>query len=465
MITILRSFRRGRAARLAACSVLGFSLSSCNLDVFDPDIITPESLGGPESIPVAIAGLVGDFQLAYDDYVLYAGLFTDEFILAGTFPTRQQVDFRTVDTNNISLNSDLWEQIHTNRFSADNAVATLQPLVGDPEFEADQELINQGVAFGQFYGAYSRVMMAEMFCASILGGGREEEINYEGAPVSPTERMQDALALFQQAEASATAAGEADVATAARVGQARAQMFLGNYSQAASVAGTVDPDFEFVAEYSSNLPAQYNEVYTFTYGDSQVLRWTVGDGSEASRNFERFAFYDEWSDVGLLDPDPPFPTFSSFDATIEVHLQLIYGGGEPPPSANGQRAPIFSSTGFEADIMRAEAAYRSGDLAGAAVIINNRLTTGDNPYGKEFAPVAFTGTFESDIREIGRAYEAGMWLTGHRLHFFRRVFLNDGLDLWWPGHPGSDTTFPIPQQEIDNNPDVSQGCASGPPWN
>jgi hypothetical protein len=56
------------------------------------------------------------------------------------------------------------------------------------------------------------------------------------------------------------------------------------------------------------------------------------------------------------------------------------------------------------------------------------------------------------------------WLTGHRLGFVRRVLRNDGVDLYPPTQPGSDTAFPMVQQELDNNPDVSVACPSGPPW-
>jgi hypothetical protein len=239
-------------------------------------------------------------------------------------------------------------------------------------------------------------------------------------------------------------------------------MFLGNYSQAASIAATVDPDFVFVAEYSSNDPSQYNGVYEWTYGDGHTLRWTVGDGTEPSRNFEKFAFYDEWVAVGLIDPDPG-GAFVPFNTSVAVQLQLIYGGGGSPPNAIGQAAPIMIASGFEADMIRGEAAYRSGDMAGAEAIINARITTGDNPFGKAFAPVVFTGDFATDIAEIGRAYLSGLWLTGYRLGFVRRVIRNDGVDLY-PVTPGSDTAFPMSEQEIDNNPNASQVCPSGPPW-
>ncbi len=463
--------KRSRAVVLVGLAMLAVGLSSCSLDVFDPDVVSPEDVSDPASLPIAVTGAIGDLQFALDDYVLYSGLFTDEFILAGTFPTRQEVDERRINFTNTTLNTELYELMHSSRFSADNLVASAQSLVGNPD--ADQDLVQFAIANGQYAGAYIRMLFAEMYCESIFGGNNEEDPGFEASPLDPTTRLQEAVSLFQAAQASAAASGLSNLALAARVGEARSQMFVGNYSAAAAAVATVDPDLIYISEYSSNTIAQYNEVYNFTYSDgNQVLRWTVGDGLVASRFNEAWPFFDEWVELRLIEPDPDQVTFTSFDSSIPVKLQMIYpppgplGNPQSPPTAQGQGSPITLATGFEADLMEAEAAYRAGDLAGAAALINSRLTTGDNPHGKAFKPVAFTGDFASDIGEIGRAYAAGTWLTGHRLGFMRRVLRNDGVDLYPAGKPGSDTAFPMTKQEVDNNDSISTACSNGgPPWN
>jgi hypothetical protein len=426
--------------------------------VFDPDIVTPEDVADPASLPLAIAGVVGDWQLQHGPYTRYSGLLVDDFLLSGTFTTRREVDFRGINVDNSTLNGSMYEIIHVVRFSADNLAEQAQGLLGDPE--ADPDLVNEAIAVGQFYGGYARIFLAEAWCQSILGGGVPEAINYESAPILSDERMQQALTLLQAAEGSATAAGLSDLADAAQIGQARANVWLGNYAQAASAVQGVSPGFEYVSEYSSNDASQYNDVYQFTYGDIQLIRWTVGDGTQIERNFEAFPYYDEWVDAGLIDPDPPGWAIAQ-DPNIAVHLQLIYGSGIAPPNATGQTAPILIASGFEADMYRAEAAYRAGDLAGAEAIMNARLTTGANPHGATFDAVDLTGELAGDIAEIARAYAAGTWLTGYRLGNLRRFVRNDSVDLYPQGHPGSDYSFPITKQEVDNNPDVSQGCQSG----
>ena len=451
--------RRRGVARFAGITVLAAVLSSCSLEVNDPDVVTPEDVSDPASLPIAITGVVGDWAFAHGPYTRYAGLLVDDFMHAGTFPSRQQVDTRLVNPDNGSLTDGLYELIHVVRFSADNLVESAQSLVGDPD--VDQDLVSEAIAIGQFYGGYARILLAEGYCHSILGGGDPENPNYESAPVLPDARMQDALSLLQAAEASATAAGLSDVATAAVVGQARALVFLGNYAQAATTVAGVPEGFEYMAEFSSNVPAQYNDVYDFTYGDFNFIRWTVGDGTAPERNFEKFAYYDEWVDAGLIEPSPDPTWATAQNSSIAVHLQLIYGGGNAPPNAAGQAAPILVASGFEADMYKAEAAYRAGDLAGAEAIINDRLTTGDNPYGAVFNAVDLTGTLSDDIAELARAYSAGTWLTGYRLGNLRRFVRNDSVDLYPSVQPGSDYSLPVVKQELDNNPDINQACPSG----
>jgi len=435
------------------------SVVGCGLDVTDPDIVEPEDVyNDPNSVPIIIAGLVEDFQSSLDSYVLFSGMFVDEFIHSSTYPNEIRVDRREIIPGEVR---EPYPQLHASRMSADAALLAFESMQEDPA--ADPDLLRRGLAYALYYGAYARLLLAEMYCQSILGGGDPAAVGFEPAPLLPDERMREALVRFAQAEEAAGAAGMRDLAMAARIGRARAHMWLGEYSAAASLIAGVDPEFRFLAWYSSNSFIQWNYVYAYTHGDVVEIRYTVGDGSAPTRFLERFAFYDEWVDAGLIDPEPG-PAFQTFDATIPVSLQLIYGGGQPPPNATGRAAPIIIASGFGAAIMQAEAEYRAGDLAQAELLINERLTTGLNPHGKVFTPVRFTGDFVADIREIGRAYSAGLWLTGHRLGFMRRVLSNDGVDLYPAEQPGRDTAFPLMLQEVDNNPSVDEACPTGPPW-
>ena len=452
--------------RVAAATLLVTLFAACSSGGGLVDLVPEDETEDPSdmgSLATAITDVIDDFTLALDNYARYSGLLIDEFVLAGTFSGRREVDERAIDSDNSVLTDDLYVPIHRARFSADFLAAAAESLIGDAN--QDQDVVDEAIVVGQLYGGYVRVLLAELYCQSILGGGDSTALVFEAEPLSPDARMSDALDLLQAAEANAAASGFADLAQAARVAQARAHMWLEEYSQAASVAASVDPDFLFESEYSSADPARYNDVYAYTYGDFQVIRWTVGDGLQPERNLERFAFYEEWADLGLIEPEPG-QAFAALDPAIQVHLQLIYGQGQDPPAAVGQAASILLGSGFEADIMEAEAAYRTGDRPLAAQIVNSRLTDPSaNPHEKEFSPVSFTGNLALDLAEIGRAYSAGTWLTGHRFGFMRRVLRNDGVDLFPSAQPGRDTAFPVVKLELDNNDGIGQACPSGPPWN
>lgn len=423
------------------------------LDTNDPDNVEPSDLADPASIGTLINGFIGDFSIASENYALYTGLFTDEFILSGTFPTRKEVDDRDIVPDNATLTGAMYTNIHVALQQADKAVPVLEGFQGQEG--VDEDRVAEGIALAQYYGAYMRVMLAEAYCQSILGGP-----DGEAAPVLPAARIQEALALFQTAEQSAAAAGRSDVETAARVGQARAHLWLRDFSQAATVASQVPSNFTFMADFSGNDPSQYNDVYTFTYGDQQSLRWTVGAGTEPARAMEKFAYYDEYVALGLILEQPA--NFTSFDSSIEVYLQTLYGDGLVPPSGPGQTADIIMASGYEADLIEAEALVRAGDAMGAAAIVDPILA-GANPTGLTFTPSNFTGDLASDLAEIARARAAALWLTGERFGTMRR-FLDDNVDLF-PDRSGNDTAFPVVQQELDNNPNISAACPTGKPFN
>lgn len=421
--------------------VVGLALvaAACDLDVNDPDVVTPEQSAGPSAVRNNINGAIGAFQEAFDGYVRYSGLLNDEFIAAGTFPTHEEVDERRINPDNSSVTQftatgdgnttgdGLYEPLQAAREQADEIVSRFRQSLDDPEFADVQDDLREGIATGLYLGAYTRVLLGELYCASVVD---------EGAALSSDDRIAEALALFEEAEAAADEAGIAELADASLVGQARALVWLGDHGGAASVVSGVGTDFEFLARYSSNTPNEENEVNTFTDGLSFTsLRWTVGAGDSPDRFEEEYAYFDEFVAAGLIDPDPGL---EAFDAAIPVALQLKY------PTAGSD---IPAATGWEARMVEAEALVRAGNAAAAAAIVDPLLED------RGFSASAFNGELENDLRELARARAVGLWLTGTRQGTLRRL-LRDGVDLFPQGKPGTDVSFPIPQQELDNNPNL-----------
>lgn len=452
--------RFAKGASLAVCAAVLAGVAGCDspLEVEDPDVVTPEILEGPEAVERRLNGMVGDFQEFYDGWVLYTGLFTDEFILAGTFPTRIRVDRRDVQSNpeNSSLNDHqpdpgLYEPLHISLRSADGVVEDFQGALEDPAFSEVTADLREGIALGQLYGGYLRIFLTEGYCHSITSG--------ESAPLLPDERAEEALALLREAESSAEQAGLADVADAARVGQGRALMWLGRPGDAADAVSEVPDDLFLAAEYSANTTDQFNEIYALTFGDRLALRWTVGDGDDDPRENEEWLHLGEWVDQGLLE----LTDIPATEIGVDVTRQLVHTN----PST-----PIPIATGWGARMIEAEAELRNGNDVIAEGIVNDLLTSpGLNPLTQvnpdldldDFQQVDFNdGGFapETDLPQLARARAAGNWMSGQRQGYFRRWRTGDGVDLY-PDHSprgADDISFPITQQEIDNNDAVDSGC-------
>jgi len=420
-------FRRtGRLIGFLAIFLLALPGTGCDdlLEVEDPVNLTPDDLTGGAPVDLTVNGIRGAFQEMMDNYVMHTGMMTDEFILAGTFPYRAEIDERATLTNNSGLLNELYNPISVTRFMADTGVVILEEAEGRPGL--DEAEVRQGLALAKYYGAYSRMLLAESFCESPIASG---------PPLSSDERMQDALQAFQEAEAAAQTAGDSNLAGAARLGQARAQLWLGDYGAAASLAGQVPSDLAFYAHYSGNSVAQYNRVADVTHALDDTYRWTVGDGSLEFTAFERWPYFDEWVQLGLLVPRPDL---ESFNPSVPVVLQMKYASADDP---------IPVATASEARLIQAEVLLRNGDPDAASAIVNDLRETN---WGLD--PILFSGNLSEDLPILVRERARELYLTGERIGTFRRLIASDGIDMFPTGKLGNQTCFPIPERETDTNP-------------
>ena len=439
-------------------------LPACNgiLDIDQTGIIVFEDVeaSGPAAVPALVNGMVGNYQEAVDDVIRYSALLTDEMILSGTFETRLEVDRRRIQAKNATLAGAMYTPLHQARMQADTTVELLQNRLQDSAFEEVLDQLHEGIALGKLYGGFSRIWMAELYCWSILTG-----MFPESSPLMPDDRMSQALTFLQEAETQAAMAGLEEIRLAAIAGQARAHLWLRNFPQAAALAAAVPRDFVHWAEFSQNDPSQYNEMYMFTWGDIQAIRWTVGDGTRPTRGNERWEHFDEFISLNLLEFEPE--GFTAFSSVFPVSLQGLY---------NRADSRVLMASGAEAMLIRAEAAVRSGQTATAELLLNDlrsdyslRATVqwGVDPpdSGDELVDLTLAGTFTQDLRTVAAERARELWLTGDRLTTSRRLRLDPtvNIDLFPPVKTrisgGDDIAFPIVQLELDNNPNLGSGNA------
>ena len=394
----------------------------------------------------------------------YSALLADEMILAGTFPTRVQVDHRRINPNNSSVDGDMYTPLHQARLQADTVVYLFEQRLDDPVFEPAAAGLREGIALGTFYGGYTRLWLGELFCWSILTGMVQET-----APLMPDARVQQAITMLEEAETLAEAEGLEDYRLAAIVGQARGHLWLGNYGTAATLASEVPTSHVLWAEYSANDPAQYNKVYALTHGDTESVRWTVGLGTEGLRGNEEFPHWQEFVDLNLIDINPP--GVSPFNTSIgNIGRQLIYS--QP-------QADVLVASGVEARLIEAEVAVRNDETGAAETLLNDlradysfraTVTWGVQPpaAGNELEDLTLAGDLEADLRTVAAERARELWLTGDRAVTSRRLRWDPtvDIDLFPPKEQlaagGDDIAFPIVLRELENNENLAVGDACPP---
>ena len=448
MMMKLNRIARGSGKAIALSGLL----LACNvdtlLDVPDPDVATPESVLAKAALPAVLAGAIGDFMVAYnatgDGQLSTVGLFTDELIWAETFPTRFEVDVRSIQNTNSSMET-LFRNLHRARISALRAAsgyAALDPTNVAPYAEALNLEATTYLYFGENYCNGVPFSRLDDAGAPVYGG-----------PITNDSMFTIATALFDSAitvlgTASTTAAN--NQRNFARIGRGRALLDRGQYAAAATAVAAVPTNFSYTINHSSNTARQNNGLWSLIF---EGRRFSVGQNEGVNGLPYR-------TDAAAGDPRIPNAlgtgTFSTgFDGTTALFTQLKYPLRDSP-------APVV--TGAEARLIEAEASLQAGTFATAGtggLAILNALRATTTP---ALAAVADPGTAAGRENLVFRERAYWLWLTSHRLGDMRRLVRQYGRteDAVFPtgtffkgGVYGDDMNFPIPFDE-QNNPSATQ---------
>jgi len=447
-------------------------LASCNdpLRVTIPDIVQPGQLGDSASLGTVRAGVLGDFSIAYtgdhpdgsggtggEGVIMYGGLLADEWINSETFPTRIEVDARTIQVTNADV--DLWyRRMHQARNSAEKAAAQFAQFSFAPTDPGHAEMLT--------LAGLTYVFFAETWCSGVpISHLKADGSIAYGVPLTTHQILDTAIARFDAAIAATT---DPDMTAFASVAKARALIDSGGYAAAGALAATVPTSFAYVQEHSENTDRQNNGVFNGNFPDQ---RYAVAD-SEGVNGFPFRSVADrrtQWYDPGI----------TGFDNATELWTQKRYGS---------RKTSITVATGVEARLIQAEAALQAGDtLAGGqflAQLNDPRANAAGRAY---FDPSPFipsdttTGgpigvlpaLTVADIASAGGAVKLlfaerarWLWLTAHRLGDMRRLVRPIPLGGYglaantvFPTGPyfkvnfanyGTDVNFPVPITEKQN---------------
>ncbi len=434
--------------------------AGCNdpLRVSIPDIVTPAQLGDSAALATVRAGVLGDFSIAYtgdhpdgsggtEGVIMYGGLLADEWINSETFPTRIEVDARTIQVTNADV--DLWfRRMHQARTSAEKAASRFAQFApttaGYPEM-----LTLAGLTY---------VFFAETWCSGVPIShlNADGSLTY-GQPLTTVQILDTAIARFDKAIAASTDPGMTAFAT---VGKARAVLDTGGFAAAGALAATVPTGFAYLEEHSENTDRENNGVFNGNLPDG---RYAVAD-REGVNGFPFRSVADPRTT--WFDPGGP-----GFDNATELWTQQRYGG---------RKAPITVATGVEARLIQAEAALHVNDTVTflaqlndpRAVNVGARAYFDPNPFVPSDATTRPIGALPSltvaDITAAGGTVNLlfnerarWLWFTAHRLGDMRRLIRQYGrvANTVFPtgayfkvnfANYGNDVNFPIPITEKQN---------------
>ena len=414
MTTLRRAVSRtliGGALLVGASACSDKFLAVTNPNVIDASTVDPSSTANSLA-----ASAQQNLAAAYGWLIMYSSYFTGENNVSDTFPTRNEFGFRNVSDLNGSLNADLWDPL--------SRTAASSKIVLDLDLPTPATSIN--LTRGAMVRGFSTLFMANDFCTGTLSSGPE---------LTTAQLLDTAIFWFGKSidvgRANATADGIA-LANASLVGRARAKLQKGDKAGAVADAGAVAAGFNYNLTYTDDLNNR-------TRLSNRLWQFTFDRGSMSVSA----AFQVDDPRVKWLPP-----------AQHKLVPQDVVPGGffiqQKNPAYN---SPIRLASKIEADYIAAEA---SGLASQQLALIAAQRAANQQP--------VYTGPVDdaSVLTELYDQRAREFFLEGKRLGDFRRnpaatrFVPVTGTPYFKPGYGnvGSQTCYPIPRAERDNNPNL-----------
>ena len=440
-------YRRAWLTTLGSSLVLPLAVTLACRDITslkqeNPGSASAGTLYVPANALLLTNSALTDFECAYNRYVIGSGLFTDELSVGIAQSANFDYDARRVPTsgpygtNNCGAPPTIGAPSSTQQpgiyTPLSVARATNDTILAKLEGWTDAEVPNRTKLIGQAatYAGFSLILLGEGMCTAAINLGPE---------IQPSALFNEAIARFDKAIASATLAGDNATLNLALLGRARAKLDAGgapNLASAASDAALIPPTF--VASTSANAvdPRRQNAVFVHISQNS-------------------------FSTVDPSYRNVPVPGGTTQDPRVAVTDLNRNGTASGTriflPTKDGTNAtPVRLASYAEAQLIIAENAAATGDLAAAATAINNaRARTAGLP-----AYTLASGATAADVRaQIIEERRREFFVEGHRLGDIRRYGLPfvpaAGAPYPFLGTYGALTCFPLPDVERINNPTIS----------
>ena len=395
------------AAGLAACSDI--------VTVTNPGPIADAALTTPDAVPGFVTGMSGDLSNALDELVRITGIASDELAHGGSY-TGEGLWYRGIIKPE-DINSQ-WALMQRARWVAESGIERIKAL---PGYTYDTD---PAAARANLLAGFANRLLGENVCRAVFDGG---------PATSDSAHFQRAQAYFTEAIRIAQSKNVIDVLTAAYGGRASVRASLGDWTGAVADAQQVPASFVYNALFSTNSTREANSLVQETY---------------VRREFTVFGT--QWAQV-FNDPRVPWDTI--YTSTAKTTDQKGQDGKtnffrQRKYPDLGSDIPLVKGT--EMLMLRAEAALRNGDIAGAFTLINQQRA--QYKLAALVPPTDLTAAWQTLEKEYG----AVMWLEARRLWQLRRWSADTG-----PAHSsflaGRASCIPISQEEQQSNPNLAGG--------
>lgn len=408
-----------RFARQAALVTLVIALTGCGmLDVSNPGPQSDESLNSPTAMAGLVTGMSFDLSRAMDAATQETAIMSDELFHGGSYANEVFFNQGIIRPD---LVNGMWGAMHRARWVAESGIQRMQTVM---EGAFDTSPL---AARAYIYAGLSNRILGELTCNAVIDGGPSEDhkTHFSRAETHFTAAITIAERL--------TGAIRDSLRRVAYGGRASVRAWQGKWTEAAADAQNVPTNYVFNAFFSTNTAAENNDL---VFETNNRLEYTV--------------FSTQWAQV-FRDPRVPWDTVKTSSGAI----QNGQNGRTPmfrQRKHNGLGADIPLVKGTEMLMLRAEAALRAGDVAGALALINQQrafYSTTSNPLP------ALTGlTTAAELWPVlQKERGAVVWLENRRLWDLRR----------WNAEPapikhtfldGRDKCLPISENEMLSNPNL-----------
>ena len=208
---VARRVRQMASAAPVFVAAMAIVMTSACRDITRLQQSNPGQLGpevfAPENADLIVNSARGDFECAFNEYVVTSGLFVDELANAISFFSNFDLDRRTITADSPYGTADctfqqtpgVYTPLSVARASNDTAVAHLEGWT-DEQVPDRSKLIGEASA----YAGYSLVLLGESMCSAALNLGPE---------LTPAQLFAEAQTRFDTAVAAATRASDAQRST------------------------------------------------------------------------------------------------------------------------------------------------------------------------------------------------------------------------------------------------------------